>query len=350
LAASETLFSYQGTLAEPGGNSINGTVTMAFALWDDPTDGNRLWGPETQTVEVSDGLFHVLLGSVVAIDPDALFGDLYLDITVNGETLSPRELLTSVAYAVEVSRVVSRNPNNEQAAVRLNWLNDVARIRIGGSGVGASNGLDIQSVGNTSLLRILGNGRVGIGTANPQHGQVMIQTNAVPFSLKESDQSGAGSLWRIPLDGKRLRFDASQNGTDFNGYISPLTLYPDGSVGCGALTEANLQTPEELAAGSIDRFQEGDVLCWGDGQLEKCAQAGDPLVQAVADAEGRPIVIGAELVKVIGPVKRGDFLVASDVPGHAMADDDPAFGTVIAQALEDLEGEQGLIKAMIRKF
>jgi hypothetical protein len=84
--------------------------------------------------------------------------------------------------------------------------------------------------------------------------------------------------------------------------------------------------------------------------LELCAQIGDPLVQAVADKSGRPIVIGAEPVKVIGPVEKGDFLVASDVPGYAMAAKSPAFGTVIAQALEDFVGDQGIIKAMIRKM
>ena len=76
----------------------------------------------------------------------------------------------------------------------------------------------------------------------------------------------------------------------------------------------------------------------------------DRLVQAVADAEGRPIVIGAELVKVIGPVERGDILVASDVPGYAMVNNDPISGTVIAQALEDFHRERGVIKAMIRKW
>ena len=70
----------------------------------------------------------------------------------------------------------------------------------------------------------------------------------------------------------------------------------------------------------------------------------------MADADGRPIVIGAELIKVLGPVKKGDFLVASDTPGYAMAAASPEFGTVIAQALEGFEGEKGIIKAMIRKM
>lgn len=118
----------------------------------------------------------------------------------------------------------------------------------------------------------------------------------------------------------------------------------------GAMIEANLQAPAELAAERIDRFTEGDVLCWGPERLELCNQIGDPLVQAVADENGRPIIIGAEVIKVIGPVQRGDLLVTSDVPGYATVDNDPAAGTVIAQALEDFTGERGVIKAMIRKF
>jgi len=150
-----------------------------------------------------------------------------------------------------------------------------------------------------------------------------------------------------------IRFYAGgSDGGDADLVVSDSQISVQGNpiVNCGALVEANLQTEEELDAERIDRFEEGDVLCWGDGQLEKCTKAGEPLVQAVADAEGRPIVIGAELVKVLGPVKRGGFLVASDVPGYATAADNPAFGTVIAQALEDLEGERGFIKAMLRKF
>ena len=46
----------------------------------------------------------------------------------------------------------------------------------------------------------------------------------------------------------------------------------------------------------------------------------------------------------------GDILVASDVPGHAMVNNNPAPGTVIGQALEGFNGESVLIKAMIRKW
>ena len=92
------------------------------------------------------------------------------------------------------------------------------------------------------------------------------------------------------------------------------------------------------------------MLCWGVDRLELCATPNDRLVQAVAESAGRPIVIGAEAVKVLGPVERGDILVASSVPGYAMVNNDPVSGSVIAQALVDFDGERGVIKAMIRKW
>ena len=76
-------------------------------------------------------------------------------------------------------------------------------------------------------------GSVGIGTTNPSWGQLNIETNSVPIAFAEDDFSGAGSLWRLALDDGKMRFDVSQNGTDFNGYLNPLVMDSGGNVGIG---------------------------------------------------------------------------------------------------------------------
>ncbi len=99
---SATTVNYQGRLADNLGTPLDGSYGMSFALYDAATDGNLMWGPEVHdAVPVSDGLFSVGLGSRTTggIPTTTWNGDRYLEITVGGETLSPRELIRSVPIA-----------------------------------------------------------------------------------------------------------------------------------------------------------------------------------------------------------------------------------------------------------
>ena len=99
---SATTVNYQGRLADNLGTPLDGSYGMSFALYDAATDGNLVWGPEVHdAVPVSDGLFSVGLGSRTTggIPTTTWNGDRYLEITVGGETLSPRELIRSVPIA-----------------------------------------------------------------------------------------------------------------------------------------------------------------------------------------------------------------------------------------------------------
>lgn len=87
-------------------------------------------------------------------------------------TASPLDTLHVAGNIVSNGSLRSFNTNNPNAEVFLGWGSDVygadvARIRIGGSGAGALNGLDIQRTNNVSLMRILHNGNVGIGVNPP---------------------------------------------------------------------------------------------------------------------------------------------------------------------------------------
>ena len=97
-----TTVNYQGRLADTAGAPLSGEYAMTFALWDAPSGGNLVWGPESHTaVPVSEGLFNVGLGSLTSggIPTSAWSGDRYLEIAVGGETLVPRELIRSVPVA-----------------------------------------------------------------------------------------------------------------------------------------------------------------------------------------------------------------------------------------------------------
>jgi len=61
------------------------------------------------------------------------------------------------------------NPNNQSASVSLSWLNNTARLRIGGEGIGVHNGFEIQGAGDRVLMKLFDNGNVGIGTTTPDY-------------------------------------------------------------------------------------------------------------------------------------------------------------------------------------
>jgi len=51
----------------------------------------------------------------------------------------------------------------------LFWLNDIARLRIGSVGEGASNVFEIQRFDDVVLMKLLNNRNVGIGTSTPDY-------------------------------------------------------------------------------------------------------------------------------------------------------------------------------------
>lgn len=98
------VISYQGTLTEPGGQPVDGDLDMTFGLFDVSTGGTALWTEAhagANAVPVSDGLFNVLLGSLTSI-PSTVWdhASLFLEVTVGGEVLAPREAVGSVPHAL----------------------------------------------------------------------------------------------------------------------------------------------------------------------------------------------------------------------------------------------------------
>jgi hypothetical protein len=97
LAAVPNKINYQGYLTNPSGLPLTGSYPMAFALCTAASGGSCPWS-ETQTVAVDKGVFNVALGVVTPLTL-AFDAPYFLDIQVNGESMSARQPLTSVGYA-----------------------------------------------------------------------------------------------------------------------------------------------------------------------------------------------------------------------------------------------------------
>ena len=95
---------YQGLLLDDQGVPVDGAVDITFALFDAPTAGTLLWSEAHTGVVVNEGVYEVALGSLTPIDAAFLSGGaVHLEITVDGDTLSPRQRLLAVPYAVRAA-------------------------------------------------------------------------------------------------------------------------------------------------------------------------------------------------------------------------------------------------------
>ena len=115
-------FTYQGQLMESG-LPKNGTANMIFKLFDAPSGGNQAGQTITANgVNLTDGRFTIELdftnGGII---PGVFDGyDRYLEITVDGTLLSPREKITAAPHSI-FARELSvpcqdRRPDHRQRA------------------------------------------------------------------------------------------------------------------------------------------------------------------------------------------------------------------------------------------
>ena len=78
-----------------------GSLHMSFKLYDSADDFNDKWSEIHPAVDVTNGVFHVILGKKDPIPMEALKDDRYIGLTVgNGTEMSPRRQLTHVPKAV----------------------------------------------------------------------------------------------------------------------------------------------------------------------------------------------------------------------------------------------------------
>ena len=174
---------YQGKLADASGNPLTGSYCFQFQIWDSLAGGSRLFGPETWStggtgggnnpVSVVNGIYSLQIGSLTAggIAPGVFDNpDAFLEVAVKAdssgcespETLSPREHLVAVPYAVH-------SLTSEKLGTGVNIATFTsAGLMVFPGGVNASTMTlsgSAFSVGGSTL--VVAGGNVGIGTTDP---------------------------------------------------------------------------------------------------------------------------------------------------------------------------------------
>jgi hypothetical protein len=310
--------------------------------------------------------------------------------TTNGNLSSPNgSLSNSAGVAIDAA-----NLNNGA-------LNPGIDFGGGGSGEGISSkrtsggnqfGLDFYTA-STSRMSITNGGTVAIGTTNPPivpNSRLYVEAgNAGVAVLGNSSSGGSGVVgisnsWyavygastsstgvvAVSQSGNLVEgFSGTINGDTRKFHIDNSGTYTAGSDFAEALP----------ASGNRAGYEPGDVLVISTkapGKVEKASQPYDPRVAGIYST--RPGMLGADkngtsrvdqddvpvaIVGIVptkvsamnGPVRVGDLLTTSSVPGYAMKAVPILVrgvkiyrtGTILGKALEPLKQGQGVIKVLV---
>lgn len=194
---------YQGRLADRAGIPLAGSFKMTFKLYNAAGAPAALWSESYQDanqVQVNNGLFNVMLGSLSPIDQGVISAnpELYLGVTINDDAeMQPRVKLGSVPFATQAWTV----PDGLITTAKL-APNAVTSDRIA-DGTVATADLANQSVTMAKLgpdVQLLPTGAVimwsGATNEIPSGWQVCDGTNGTP-NLQDRFVVGAGNTYTL---------------------------------------------------------------------------------------------------------------------------------------------------------
>ena len=219
-------FAFQGLLLDANGQAVApGNYDFDFSIWDDPIAGDTVWTETQNNIEVDgEGVYHVLLGSVKPMDI-AFDNPYWLEIEVNGETLSPRTSLSGAAYSLNShlldlsdgeltgskvgAGINGDNINNGTITASKIASNSLTASQIGTDAVG--NDELVDDIGLNSLYSYLV--QVG-GSTNNQSLRVLDASGNLRVYLDLDDAAGAVKIYS-PLGSQNVVLRGQGTGREY---------------------------------------------------------------------------------------------------------------------------------------
>ncbi len=117
LAQIPNFISFQGSLANSSsGAPTNGTVSMTLSIYETGGGNSKLWFETQPSVQVVDGVFNILLGSVTPLNPADFSAFRFLEIEVDSEVIGSRVPLMSVPFAFHAANAEQQRSSRISAA------------------------------------------------------------------------------------------------------------------------------------------------------------------------------------------------------------------------------------------
>jgi len=172
------------------------TVTMVFSIFDVESGGAAVWSETHSPTTNSIGVVSVILGSITPVIFDFDL-PLWLEVEVDGETLSPRRTLTAAPYAGYAAGSSDSERLGNIDASEYALLTDLV-------GTGDGHSLDADDGSPTDALYVDASGHVGIGTTSPEaelHVRNYLQVGSVSTIGDVMVHGGATGTGGIHLQG-----------------------------------------------------------------------------------------------------------------------------------------------------
>ncbi len=222
------VLSFQGRLTDSGATPITTPINFIFRLYDAKTSGNELWDSSDSGVcsldPDQDGVFSVLLGdnvegcgNEITDDVFSQRSEVWLEVQVSTETLTPRQPIVTVPYALNTETV---------------------------------QGFPVSLAGGINTIPVINAlGEVIIGASNPKliasSGAFLIQGETLTL---QTEPGSGGSINLAPDAGGSVNV-LSATTTQNSLYLSNANL-TTGSLIRGEVGNNNLTNLISLAAGS----------------------------------------------------------------------------------------------------
>ena len=134
-----TTVSFTGRLKTSQG-VVTGNVNLSFSLFSAATGGTALWTEQHTGVAADTGLVFVDLGSMTTLDTSVFNGpQLFLEVTVGSETLSPRLAIDAVPYAMHAGE-------SDNLGGTITAADVVTNVTVTGGGITATKNANTVNV------------------------------------------------------------------------------------------------------------------------------------------------------------------------------------------------------------
>lgn len=267
-AAVPQLINYQGRMTDAGGNPVDTVVSVLFTIYD--YEGGVVWQEGHDGVTVTDGLFHVLLGSNEQFPEGAFVEDTtrWLGVTIGDEPEGePFVRMVTVPWAFHAQRA------------------DVAEALVGGSnGSGWIDDGDIVRLFSYKDTVMVGNfnGGAVVNISAPASELTLHTTGLGVWAQNEGDSGTTGGF-----------FSATAQNSKVTGIEATSTASSSDTVAATKFTATN--TGAGPVYGCFSKAHQNGSEAYGYGGYFNCGGGDNAYlygVNALAEANSRGNLIG----------------------------------------------------------